>query len=90
MYSFLAQIWSSYIIEHPYESNPEKQNLLEDILKIEERLRKTFTLEQTALLFQYNDRVGEYHMLEEQDAFVNGVLFASAFFSDIIKSIGTN
>lgn len=89
MYSFLSQMWCSYMIEHPYVINPEKQKQLNEILIKEECLVETFSPEQTTLFFQYHDSISHYHMIEEQDAFINGMLFASAFFTDIIKSIGT-
>ena len=90
MYSFLTEMWCSYIIEHPYESNSEKPKQLNDILAKEEKLRETLSAEQTTLFLQYYDSISQYQMTEEQDAFINGVLFASAFLQILSRALGKN
>ncbi len=90
MNMFEEQLWDYYQTICTQERNEEKKELLDELLENEDALLETFTEEQTALFFRYNDSVGEYHSMNEQEAFINGVRLTSAFFVDIVKMLYNN
>jgi len=90
MKMFEDQIWNYYQMIRPQKQSEEKMHLLDVLLEKEDAMRETFTSEQTSLFLQYNDSVGEYHSLNEQEVFIHGVQITFALFQNMIKIIYNN
>ena len=87
MESMLEQFWYFYLSEHPHETDPDQRLRLDEILKREDALRKTFTPEQNELFLAYNDAVGTYRASAESAIFQRGVRCAVQFLAESIRAI---
>ncbi len=75
----LEDLRFSYLIDSPVKRDRERKKMLEEIDKLEDKLRAQLSERQIGELNDYEDSMGEICSLDEKEAFIKGVRFAVRF-----------
>ena len=85
MHTLLEKLWDFHLSDQSLETDPDKIIMVEKIADTLDQLLAELNDNQRKLFHTYNDLQNEYHARTEQNAFVDGIHFATEFLTEAVR-----
>ena len=82
----LKDLWYNYQLQDPTDHNEERKQLLRELVALEDEFFKELTEKQIEVFEKCTDHLHDMASISACEAFVTGVRFAAAFFTDAFSS----
>lgn len=86
MKNLLEELWYSSLWENSVENNKEQRELVNLIVKNEDKLKETLNEKETETLKNLEDCIDELNHIAQKQAFMKGVRFAVSFMCEALSS----